>query len=91
MQQGLSQAEGRNAQSYKPSVQHSHWQVTGYVLFTAFLVVQRWRICLLMQETWVPPLDLEDPLEKEVAAHSSVLAWKIPWTELPGVARIRHD
>jgi len=37
-----------------------------------------------MQETWVPPLDLEDPLEKEVAAHSSVLAWKIPWTKKRG-------
>ena len=37
-----------------------------------------------MQETWVPPLNLEYPLEKEVAAHSSVLAWKIPWTKKPG-------
>ena len=32
-------------------------------------------------ETWVQPLGREDPLEKEVATHSSVLAWKIPWTE----------
>ena len=36
-----------------------------------------------MQETWVQSLDQEDPLEKEMAAHSSILAWKIPWTEKP--------
>ena len=33
-----------------------------------------------MQETWVQPLGWEDPLEKEMAAHFSILAWKIPWT-----------
>ena len=37
-----------------------------------------------MQETWVRSLVWEDPLEKEMAAHSSILAWKIPWTEEPG-------
>ena len=37
-----------------------------------------------MQETWVWSLGQEDPLEKEMAAHSSVLAWEIPWTEEPG-------
>ena len=37
-----------------------------------------------MQETQVPPLDLEDPLEKERATHSSILAWRIPGTEEPG-------
>ena len=36
-----------------------------------------------MQETWVQSLGQEDPLEKEVATHSSTLAWKIPWTEEP--------
>ena len=36
-----------------------------------------------MQETWVPSLGREDPLELEVATHSSVLAWKIPWMENP--------
>ena len=35
------------------------------------------------QETWVRSLGWEDPLEKEMAAHFSVLAWKIPWTEEP--------
>ena len=37
-----------------------------------------------MQETWVRSLDQEDPLEKEMAIHSSTLAWKIPWMEEPG-------
>ena len=37
-----------------------------------------------MQETWVRSLDWEDPLEKEMATHSSTLAWKIPWTKEPG-------
>ena len=37
-----------------------------------------------MQETWVRSLGWEDPLEKEMAAHSSILAWKIPWMEEPG-------
>ena len=37
-----------------------------------------------MQETWVQSLYQKDPLEKELATHSSVLAWEIPWTEKPG-------
>ena len=37
-----------------------------------------------MQETWVQSLGWEDLLEKEMATHSSILAWKIPWTEKPG-------
>ena len=37
-----------------------------------------------MQETWVPSLGQEDPLEKEMATHSSILAWRIPWPEQPG-------
>ena len=50
-----------------------------------------------MQETWVQSLDWEDPLEKEMATHSSTLAWKIPWTEEPGrlqsrgSQRVGHD
>ena len=36
------------------------------------------------RETWVRPLDWEDPLEQEMANHSSILAWKIPWTKEPG-------
>ena len=37
-----------------------------------------------VQETWIQSLGQEDPLEKGMVAHSSVLAWKIPWTEEPG-------
>ena len=37
-----------------------------------------------VQETWVQSLGWEDPLEKEMATHSSTLAWKVPWTEEPG-------
>ena len=50
-----------------------------------------------MQETWVRSLSREDPLEKEMATHSSILAWRIPWTEEPGglqstgLQRVRHD
>ena len=36
------------------------------------------------EKTWVQPLGLEDPLKKEMATHSSILSWKIPWTEEPG-------
>ena len=37
-----------------------------------------------MQENWVRSLGQEDPLEEEMATHSSILAWRIPWTEEPG-------
>ena len=37
-----------------------------------------------MQETWVQSLGQEDPLEKEIATHFSILAWRIPWMEEPG-------
>ena len=50
-----------------------------------------------MQETWVQSLGQEDPLEEGMATHSSVLAWRTPWTEEPGrlpsmgSKRVRHD
>ena len=50
-----------------------------------------------MQETWVWSLDQEDPLEKAMSTHSSILAWRIPWTEEPGglqsmgSQRVRHN
>ena len=45
-----------------------------------------------MQETWVRSLGQEDPLEKEMATHSSILAWRIPWTEeTGGLQRVQHD
>ena len=48
-------------------------------------------------ETWVRSLDQEDPLEKDMAIHSSILAWEIPWTEetgglqSPGLQTVGHD
>ena len=48
------------------------------------LVAQTVKHLPAMRETWVRYLGLEDPLEKEMATHSSILAWKIPWTEEPG-------
>ena len=48
------------------------------------LVAERVRNLLAMQETRVESLGQEDPLEKRMAIHSSILAWRIPWTEEPG-------
>ena len=48
------------------------------------LVAQMVKNLPARQETWVPSLGGEDPLEKGMATHSSILAWKIPWTEEPG-------
>ena len=50
----------------------------------ASLVAQRLKRLPAMQETWVLSLGWEDPLEKEMAPHSSILVWRIPWTEEPG-------
>ena len=50
----------------------------------ASLVAQTVKHLPAVQETWVPSLGWEDPLEKEMATHSSTLAWKIPWTVEPG-------
>ena len=47
-------------------------------------MAQRLKRLPAMRETWVGSLSQEDPLEKEMATHSSTLAWTIPWTEEPG-------
>ena len=44
-----------------------------------------------MQETWIRSLHWEDPLEKGMATHSSILAWKIPWTKEPGGLQGRKE
>ena len=54
------------------------------ISFRASLVAQRLKRLPPMQETRVRSLGWEDSLEKEMAADSSILAWKIPWTEEPG-------
>ena len=61
------------------------------------MVAQGLKCLPVMQETWVRSLGQEDPLEKEMATHSSILAWRIPWMEEPGALqstgsqRVRHD
>jgi len=50
----------------------------------ASLVAQLVKNLPAVQETWVPSLGWEDPLEKEMAMHSRILAWKISWMEEPG-------
>ena len=71
--------------------------VTVFRLFWASLVAQRLKHLPGMQETRVQSLGQEDPLEKEMATHSSILAWRIPWREEPGrlqstgSQRVGHD
>ena len=61
------------------------------------LVAQMIKHLPAMQDTWVPSLGWEEPLEKEMAIHSSTLAWRIPWMEEPGrlqsmgSQRVGHD
>ena len=65
-----------------------------YIYFVwASLVAQSVKNLPAVQETWVRSLGWEDPLEKEMATHSSILGWKISWTEEPGglQQRVRHD
>ena len=63
----------------------------------ASLVAQMVKNLPSMQKTWVRFLGWEDTLKKEIATHSSILAWRIPWTEEPGrlqsmgLQRIRHN
>ena len=67
------------------------------VTWEASLVAQTVKSLCAMQETRIRSLGWEDPLEKETAAHSSILAWKIPWTMEPGrlqsmgSQRVGHD
>ena len=68
-----------------------------YYLKGASLVAQMVKRLPAVQETLVWSLGRKDPLEKEMATHSSILAWKIPWMEEPGrlqsmgLQRVRHD
>ena len=60
---------------------HDHW---------GSLVAQTVKNLSAMQESWVLFLGQEDPLEKEMATHSSILAWRIPWTEEAGGCKTVH-
>ena len=57
----------------------------------ASLVAQIVKNPLVMQDSWVLCLGWKDPLEKNMAIHSNILAWEIPWTEDPGGQRTGHD
>ena len=63
----------------------------------ASLVAQTVKNLPAMQETWIESLGWEDPLEKGMATHSNILAWRIPWTEETGELqsmgsqKVRHD
>ena len=67
------------------------------LLCLVIIVAQRLKCLPAMWETWVPSLGWEDPLEKEMATYSSILAWRIPWAEEPGglqstgLQRVRHN
>ena len=71
--------------------------ITDYNYLWASLVAQRLKHLPGMLETWVRCLGWEDTLEKEMATHSSILAWRIPWTEEPdglqstGSRRVGYD
>ena len=70
--------------------------VTVYI-FSPFICQEAVKHLSTMRETWVWALGWEDPLEREMAIHSSTIAWKIPWTEEPGrlqsmgSQRVGHD
>ena len=75
--------------------------LSSYFIFASYtltsLVAQMVKHLPTMQETQIQSLGREDLLEKEMSTHSSILAWKIPWTEEPGglqsmgLQRVRHD
>ena len=69
----------------------------GFSTGGASLVAQMVKNLPAMQETWVRSLDWQDTLEKRMATHSTILAWRIPWTEKAGglqsmeSQRVRHN
>ena len=83
------------------STQRAGWEEKGLseknIYYVISLVAQMVKHLSTMRETWVPSLGWEDPLEEEMAIHSSTIAWKIPWTEEPGrlqsmgLQRVGHD
>ena len=82
-----------------PGLERSPEEGMGYPLqySWASLVAQTVKNLPAMQETWIWSLGWEDPLEEGMATHSSILVWKIPWTEEPGglqstgLQRVGHD
>ena len=85
-----------------PALAGVTWEAYIYIyiyatVLWASLVAQMVKNLPAMRETWVQSLDWEDPLEDSMATHSSILAWRIPWTEEPGglqtmgSQRVGHD
>ena len=93
--------KGNSASNNAQKINHSIWQKCTFdshpVSRRASLVAQRLKRLPAMQETRVWSLGREDPLEKEMATHSSTHAWEIPWTDEPsglqstGPQRVRHN
>ena len=85
------------ARYFLPILYYQLANITIFEEIYASLVAQRLKRLPGMQETWVRSLGRKDPLEKEMATHSSILAWRIPWRVEPGrlqsmgSQRVRHD
>ena len=84
--------------SFNPTINISMGEICSLVNFNwDSVVAQRLKPLPAMRETRVRSLGWDDPLEKEMATHSSILVWKIPWTEEPGglqsmgSQRVRRD
>ena len=94
---------GREGSGSHPALKRSDIFYLGRIfkcftyIISASLMAQAVKHLSTMRETWVQSRGREDPLEKEMAIHSSTIAWKIPWTEEPGrlqsmgSQRVRHD
>ena len=65
-------------------IQHATKPIICPLFYIPSLVVQTVKKLPTVLETWVQSLGQEDPLEKDMATHSSILVWRIPWTEEPG-------
>ena len=85
------------ARYFLPILYYQLANITIFEEIYASLVAQRLKRLPGMQETWVRSLGRKDPLEKEMATHSSILAWRTPWRVEPGrlqsmgSQRVRHD
>ena len=83
---------GRKESDTTERLTHTHMVLKG-----ASLVAQMVKNLSAVLKTWVQSLGQEDPLDEEMATHSTVLAWRSPWTEEPGklqsmgLHRVRHD
>ena len=72
---------------WKVMIQHATEPIICPLFCIPSLVAQTVKNLLAVPETWVQSLGREDPLEKDMATHSSILVWRIPWTEEPGGLR----